>query len=252
MAPRRMVFLGGNGHCSARLALARAALTECGIDLVDVAYPGFEGRPRAEDLNAFLQGVFEQAKAASGGGSGVITYATGIGGLIAVCLRARGALLDAPLILQAPVLWGLRRRLMPRLMRLGLARAAARRMFATAPFQRRFVRRQFVRPPTAEARAAFFEGYARCDGFPDLFAWFTPPVLRDLVPRLAARPGALREVTVWWGGRDRVVRPTELRWTEAALGTSWPLRVFPEWGHYPMIDDPVGWARECARWARET
>jgi pimeloyl-ACP methyl ester carboxylesterase len=240
MAARRVVFLGGNGHCSARLALARPALTVAEMDLLDVAYPGFEGRPRAKDLEAFLDAVSPQARAAEGKGS--LVYATGIGGLIALCLRARGEL-DAPLLLQAPVLWGLDRRIMPRLMRLRVARAAVGRLFATAPFQRRFVRRHFMETPSPEVQAAFFEGYARCGAFPDLFAWFTPGLLRQLETRVAARPGAMRSVSIWWGGRDRVVTSEELGWTEAALGTAWPLRVFPAWGHYPMIDDPEGWAR---------
>ena len=241
MAPRRVVFMGGNGHCSARLALARPALAAAGMEIVDVAYPGFEGRPRAKDLDGFLGGLPAQATAA--GGNGGLVYATGIGGLVSLCLRARGELLDVPLLLQAPVLWGLQRRLMPRLMRLRVARATARGLFATSPFQRRFVRRHFMRPLSAESAAAFFEGYALCATFADFFAWFTPNLLRDLEARLRQRPEALRRVSAWWGGRDQVVTSDELRWTADALGTTWPLRVFPDWGHYPMIDDPEGWAR---------
>jgi pimeloyl-ACP methyl ester carboxylesterase len=241
MARRGVLFLGGNGHCSARLAPARPALAAAQVDLVELLYPGFDGRPRANDLEAFLQGVSEQAKTAVG--NGAVVYATGIGGLIALCLRARGDLLRAPLLLQAPVLWGLERRLMPRLMRLRVARAAASRLFATAAFQRRFVRRHFMRATSDETRAAFFEGYARCAAFPDLVAWFTPGFLRHLGTRLVEKPETLQRVSVWWGGRDRIVTTDELRLTEASLGTTWPLRVFPDWGHYPMIDDPDGWAR---------
>jgi len=237
-----VVFLGGNGHCAARLSLAREALGCGDVALVDVRYPGFEGRPRAPDLETFLRCASEEIAAAAGAGRSIL-YATGIGGLIALCLRARGGMPDAPLILQAPVLWGLDRRVMPRLMRLRLARATASRLFATPLFQRRFVRRHFMRRPSTETQAGFFEGYARCAAFPDLFAWFTPHLLRDLEERLASRPEALRRVTVWWGGRDRIVTPEELRWTPAALGGPWPLRVFHGWGHYPMIDDPEDWAR---------
>jgi len=233
--------MGGNGHCSARLALARPALAAVEMELVDVAYPGFEGRPRAEDLDGFLGAVSAQATAAARNDG--LVYATGIGGLIALCLRARSELLDSPLLLQAPVLWGLQRRLMPRLMRHAPVRAAATRLFASPAFQRRFVRRYFTRPPSREMRDAFFEGYAGCAAFADLFEWFGPSLLRHLEADLAGRPEAARRLSVWWGGRDRVVTPDELRWTEAALGTTWPLRLFPEWGHYPMIDDPEGWAR---------
>lgn len=244
MAPRRVVFFGGNGHCAARLDLARPALADIGLDLVGVAYPGFEGRPRANDLEAFLDGALPQARPAAGNDG--LVYATGIGGLIALCLRARGEMLQAPLLLQAPVLWGLERRLMPRLMRGRLARAAAARAFSSRSFRRLFVRRHFVETPSAEVQAAFFDGYARCGAFPDLFAWFTPGRLRQLERDLAADPAALGDVAVWWGRRDRVVTPRELRWTEQALGTTWPLRVFPDWGHYPMIDAPGAWARALA------
>jgi pimeloyl-ACP methyl ester carboxylesterase len=246
MALRRVVFFGGNGHCSARLDLARPALADVGLDLVGLAYPGFEGRPRANDLEAFLDGALPQARAAAGNDG--LVYATGIGGLIALCLRARGELGNAPLLLQAPVLWGLQRRLMPRLMRSRLASAVAARLFSSTPFRRLFVRRHFVETPSAEMQAAFFDGYARCAAFPDLFAWFTPGRLRQLERDLAARPAALRDITVWWGGRDRVVTPRELRWTEQALGTTWPLRVFPDWGHYPTIDAPEAWAQALGRY----
>jgi pimeloyl-ACP methyl ester carboxylesterase len=237
------MFLGGNGHCAERLALARPALVDAHVSLAEVRYPGFEGRPRAKDLDAFLHAVSDETAAPAAGKGPDLAYATGIGALIALALRARDELLEVPLLLQAPVLWGLEHRWMPRLMRLRLARAAVGRVFASKPFQRRFARRHFMRRPSVEMQAAFFDGYARCAALPDLFAWFTPTVLRQIEEQLEGRPTALRNVTIWWGGRDHVVTPREMRWTEEALGTRWPIRVFPDWGHYPMIDEPEAWAR---------
>lgn len=126
---------------------------------------------------------------------------------------------------------------------------ALSRAFATAAFQRRFVRRSFTLPPEAETAAAFFDGYARCAALPDFFAWLTPDLLRSLERELARRPEALREIRIWWGGRDAVVSPRELEWTAAALrpAACWPLRIVPEWGHYPMIDAPGAWTEEIAR-----
>jgi len=245
MSQRRVAFLGGNGHCAARVAASRSALAKDGIELADVRYPGFEGRERAADLEALLRSVSDEIAAVADAG---LVYATGIGGLIALCLRARGEWLDVPLLLQAPVLWGLERRLMPRLMRRGVAQALVGRVFATRMFQRRFVRRHFARPPSAEMRSAFFEGYARCAALPDLFAWFTPRLLRELEGHLRDRPEAVQDIEVWWGGRDRVVSPRELAWTEEALGVKWPLRVFSGWGHYPMIDEAGAWSQAvCSR-----
>jgi phosphohistidine swiveling domain-containing protein len=231
----KVIFLGGNGHCAARLAAARRFLGEIEVD--EVAYPGFEGRPRAANLDAFLAAVYAHLQNAAP----AMVYATGIGGLLALCLRARGDLGETPVLLQAPVLWGLERRWMPRLMRLPPARAALGRVFATPTFQRRFVRTYFTHPPDPGTIAAFFDGYARCAAAPDLFAWFTPALLRSLERDFAARPAALQGIEIWWGGLDRVVSLHELGWTEAALRHRWPLRIFGEWGHYPMIDEPEAW-----------
>lgn len=236
-----LLFFGGNGHSEARLRAARAAAALVGFVIDDVAYPGFEGRPRASSLEAFLDAIAVPAPAAR------VVYATGIGGLFALALRARGALRDRPLILQAPVLWGLEHRWMPRLMRAPPVRRAASWLFSRRRFQSAFARRYFTRPLTIEEQASFFDGYARCAAMTDLFAWLTPAWLRRLEAQFAADRRALDDVAVWWGGRDLVVTPEELRWTEAALNVQWPPRVFPDWGHYPMIDTPEQWAEIVGR-----
>jgi pimeloyl-ACP methyl ester carboxylesterase len=249
----KLLYLGGNGHCAGRLALARrvlvrlaAAGTIAPFDLIDVPYPGFEGRARASSLETFLESLSRSIAEASQGADRLLLYGTGIGGLLALCLRGRGEWLDVPLLMQAPVLWGLERRLMPRLMRFGLARFFLSRVFAWGWFQRRFVRKQFERLPAPEVVADFFDGYARCSALPDLFKWLTPRLLRDLERQFAERPEALQRIEVWWGGRDRVVDLRELACTEQALSTHWPLRLFPGWGHYPMIDEPEEWVKDIS------
>jgi len=233
-----VAFLGGNGHCAARLAAARPFLEE--IDLDEVPYPGFEDRPRAGSFDDFSTAVSQHLRRTAP----AMVYAMGIGGLLALCLRARGELIGTPLLLQAPILWGLEHRWMPRLMRRGPVRQGLGKLFATPAFQRWFAAKTFTHRPALPVLAAFFDGYARCPAAPDLFAWLAPPLLRVLERDLAARPTALAEIQLWWGGRDRVVALRELEWTRTALGARWPVRVFPAWGHYPMIDDPAGWARE--------
>lgn len=212
------------------------------FELVEVAYPGFEDRPRVGSLPTFLDAIASQLNRSDSIGSrNRLLYATGIGGLLALGLRARGDALDLPLLFQAPVLWGLEHRLMPRLMRLRLARSLLGWIFANHWFQARFVRKHFIQSPSTEMRRSFFDGYARCTALPDFFAWLTPGFLRSLEHDLAARPGALEQITVWWGGRDSVVSLQELAWTEQALGVKWPVRIMPHWGHYPMLDVPQEW-----------
>jgi pimeloyl-ACP methyl ester carboxylesterase len=248
---RQLLFYGGNGHSAARLALARLALAELAqqggiedFDLVNVPYPGFENRPRAKDLDAFLDAL--STVIAGRSAKPMVLYGTGIGGLLVLCLRARGEWLDVPVLLQAPVLWGLERRWMPRILRLGPVRFALHRLFAFSWFQSRFVRQQFERPLAPTLRKAFFQGYADCPAAADFFAWLTPALLRRLENQFAGRPQALEGITVWWGRRDRVVNLQELAWTEQALGVRWPVRIFPTWGHYPMIDEPHDWVREVS------
>lgn len=237
----RFVFLGGNGHARARLVPAWRALsaTRGAFELQEAVYPGFEDRPRSLSFDAFLDAV-----AASVGdlarGRRTVLYATGIGALFALCLRARGGP-RVPLLMQGPVLWGLERRLMPRLSALGPARRAIGVAFASRFFEAHFVRRNFVVAPPDDVRERFFDGYARCSALADFFAWLTPTLLRDLERRFTDDPAALDRIAIWWGGRDRIVTPKELAWTARALHVSWPIRMFPAWGHYPMIDDPQRW-----------
>jgi len=243
---RRVLFLGGNGHCAARLGPARAALQRAGapFELSDVDYPGFEGRAAPSDFDTFLEGV--AGEVARGAGTASLVYATGIGGLLALCLRARGQLLHVPLLLQAPVLWGLERRLMPRLLRLPLAHLAFDGLVAWKPFQVHFAGRCFERPLSTEGRDAFFAGYAHCPVAPDLFRWMGPALLRHLEDAFGRAPQALESVSIWWGGRDRILARRELVWTRQAVDVAWPVRVIPEWGHYPMIDEPDGWVAAVA------
>jgi hypothetical protein len=243
-----VLFFGGNGHSAARLTTVRAVLDRMGpaapFELLDLPYPGFEGRPSAGGRETFLD---ECARAAAAviARDDVFVYATGIGALLAVTLRARRRLGAHPLILQGPVLWGLEHRWMPRIARAGLAPLIPR-LFAWPAFQRHFVRRHFVTTPDDAAPSGFFDGYARCPASADLFRWCAPSWLRDVERTVARDPGTLESIEVWWGGRDRVVNPSELRWTEGALGVRWPERTFAAWGHYPMIDDAEGWVRAVA------
>jgi pimeloyl-ACP methyl ester carboxylesterase len=237
-SPLLALHFGGNGHAACRLDRVRDVIQRqhLPIELVDLAYPGFDGQPPAADLDAFLDAVATQVDRTPAR----LAVATGIGALIALTLRARGRL-PLPLVLQSPVLWGLEHRRFPRLMRWWLPRALIGGLFRLPPFQKHFIRKHFERPLSPIESAAFFRGYRDCRAFGALFTWFTPALLRDLERQFAASPDRLEGVTVWWGGRDPVVTPAELDSTRRALGVDWPLRVFDTWGHYPMSDRPEEW-----------
>lgn len=244
----RVLFLGGNGHSEERLDPARRALEALPetqqLELRAIRYPGFEGRPRAASFEELLDATERDLDLADSSGQGVV-YATGIGALVALALRARATSPQRRLILQGGVLWGLEERLFPKLMR-GPMPHLLRAAFNTRLVQARFVRKHFRRTPSAEERADFFRGYARCGSFADLFRWLDAGLLRSLERSFAARPAALSDIEVWWGERDSVVGLAELERTQQILDTNWRVQTFPEWGHYPMLDVPGEWVQALA------
>ncbi|MEK7466702.1 MAG: alpha/beta hydrolase [Planctomycetota bacterium] len=249
-AATRVVFLGGNGHCTGRLNPARSALArmlgagKCApLEIREVEYPGFEGRAPAATLEDFLAEAGRQtAQLAT---PSTVLYGTGAGGLILLALRARDA---APgrIILQAPVLWGLEARRFPLWMRVPAAGAMVRAAMRTSPVRWWFSGKYFTGRVHGEVKREFFRGYARCRGFARLFSWLATPFLRDLEARFREKPSRLEDIEIWWGGKDRVLTTEELAPTEAALGVKWPLRDFPSWGHYPMIEAPEEWIAAVA------
>ena len=174
MPPHRIAFLGGNGHCAARLAAARSTCRRS--DPFRHSVPRLRGPAAGPGLRGFPGGRGMHLREAAPHR----VYAMGIGGLLALWFPGPRRALEIPLLLQAPILWGLERRLMPRVMRLGPARLLLTRLFASAPFQRHFVCQVLHPPPCPETVRAFFDGYARCAAAPDLFAWLTPALLRSL------------------------------------------------------------------------
>ena len=76
-----------------------------------------------------------------------------------------------------------------------------------------------------------------------LFGWFTPEWLRTLERAFASHPERLNDITIWLGERDQVVDISELEVTEHALNVRWPIVRFPNWGHYPTLDEPEEWAQ---------
>jgi pimeloyl-ACP methyl ester carboxylesterase len=246
IAPCEVAYFGGNGHDSVRLERTREELARLRghkrpIVLREAVYPGFEGREMASSLDEFLDRARDSLSDRP-----TLAVGSGIGGLIALTLRARGRL-DAPLVLHAPVLWGLETRLFPKLMRWRAPRLAVTRLFRLPWFQARFVRKHFQRPLDATTRARFFDGYRRCPAFGQLFEWFTPDLLRDLEQRFRAHPERLERAQVWWGDGDLVLGPRERDLTEKALGRlPWSERRFPGWGHYPSMDAPREFADAIA------
>ncbi len=243
MSRPTVLFLGGNGHDPVRLEGVRGVLpkADAPFDIVELPYPESRTYDELLDQLELCCSKWQTERPHH------LVYSTGIGGLVSLSLRARGALADCPLILQGAVLWGLERRWFPRIMRFpGMPNLLAR-AFTSKRIQKRFNARHFLAEPTPDWSKRFFAGYADAGAFASWFRWLTPSLLRRLERELPSRDGALEQVEAWWGEADSVVGAEELRITERALGVHIPLRTFAGWGHYPMIDDPEGWVAEVGR-----
>ncbi|MEO0652292.1 MAG: alpha/beta hydrolase [Planctomycetota bacterium] len=237
MATPRVALLPGNGWADVRAEPARAALAAAGdpFALEVCSYPAA----------ATFEELLTALDARLGACDPAVVHATGIGGLVALALRARGHLRGRRLVLQGAVLWGLEQRRFPRLMRLpGMPRLLVA-MLRTAPIRRRFARKHFLANHDAAFLERFFAGYADAGEFARWFAWLTPSLLRQLERELTLE--AMANLSAWWGELDHVVGLDELRQTERALGVTIPVQRFPDWGHYPMLDAPASWVKEVAR-----
>jgi len=240
---RGPLFLGGLGHALCRLAPARTAARSFGFDVKEVLYPGFEGRAPSAGIDEFLDAVEQQVEIYRLSHKRRLVYATGFGSLVALALRARGRFVELPFVFQGAVPWHTVRAVGGRPQVGAGLRANLRR----PDYQERYVARHFQRALEAGEVRAFFSGFATCDICEALFAWLTPGWLADLEGRLTARRAALEGIAVWLGGRDALVHPSELEMTEAALGVHWPRVVVEDWGHFPYLDDPLGWVEAVRR-----
>ncbi len=234
---RGPLFLGGLGHALCRLAPARTAARAFGFDVKEVLYPGFEGRPPSASFEDFLDNIESQVDVYRLSHARRLLVATDFGCLVALALRARGRFPDLPFVFLGAVPWR-------QVQTIGGQRAAGdrlRQLLRDGSVQARYVERHFQRPLPADAARAFFSGFGACEIQSELYDWLSPGWLADLEGRLAARPGALEGIAVWLGEEDRLVDVAELDATERALGVRWPRAAFEGWGHFPYLDDPLGW-----------
>lgn len=244
---RRLGFLGGYGHSPAWLERATTSLLAHGVELVDIPYPGFAGRAPAPDLETFLQEVASALEAARVDA----LYALGVGGALALFLRRQGAA-RLPILMQAPELLGTPRSLQLRWMRKPKVQRLVPRLWRSKWFTSLLARRYFQRPLDDAERSALFEGLAGCTLMFSLMAWINPESTADLKRFFQLERDLLhKDIYVWWGGRDVLVSEFELYEGEDDLTrVHWPVELYDAWGHYPMVDDPAGWAAEVARHLR--
>jgi pimeloyl-ACP methyl ester carboxylesterase len=235
-----VIAVHGNGGGASRWALLPRPLAP-DVALHAVTLPGFEGRPLPDGpvtMATFADALRAVVRAAP---RPRVVLGHGIGGSIALdALGGAGAEIDG-IILHAPVGARLDTRAFPRLMAAPPVRRAVRLGISSLPARLvgRLVLFRSAPPGTADR---FLREYRRCEAFEPMFDLLTAEWFAGLEP--VAVPGLLL-----WGSRDRVLDVDHLADFQRLVPRA-TRHVEPGWGHFPMLDEPDGYAAVVARSAR--
>ena len=231
--------MAGNGGNAARWEQLPVPLAE-GVQLRGVQLPGFDGRPlphpnpTVDDFAGWLAEDINKRDRPR------VLFGTGIGGSIGL-QAAQSANLADGYIFHSPVGPNLDTRLLPKLMKPRPLRSAVKKTIG-GPAGRLLLRRRYRDRLSPEIIDDFAQGYLTCDAFEVLWdvldaEWFT-----SLQP--IAEPAILL-----WGGKDAVLGTDLAEGFKSVLPDA-EVVVEPDWGHYPMLENPTEFAAAIASIAR--
>jgi pimeloyl-ACP methyl ester carboxylesterase len=237
----RLVAVHGNGGGAFRFSRV-AEHMPADVAIVAPDLPGFGGAPRDPSITTLAGFADALARIVRDVPRPRVVLGHGVGGSIALELLQREAELVDGVILHAPVGARLDRRWFPKLMRPRPMRELVRRVLAsrlTRPFLRR---RLFDDRVPREVVDGFFDGYAKCEAFGDLFDMIDATWFAGLAP--VDVPAVLL-----WGERERVLGVDQVDAFRSLLPRA-SVEIVPEWDHFPMLETPREYAEVVARLAR--
>jgi len=238
-----VVALAGNGGNRARWAQLPQPLDNVvgnEIRLQGVSLPGFEGlalphkNPTIDDFAAWLADAIDALD------SPKVFFGTGIGGSIGLQAAQRAGLADA-YIFHSPVGPNLDTRLLPKLMKPPLVRKAAKHLIG-GPAGRVLLRRRFGNTLPPAAINDFAQGYLDCEAFEVMWDILDADWFDALEP--IAEPTALV-----WGAEDGVLGADLAKDFSSVLPDA-EVIIEETWGHYPMLEDPAGFALSISALSR--
>jgi pimeloyl-ACP methyl ester carboxylesterase len=236
-----IVALHGNGGGAFRFQRVQPYIPDS-IRFSAVTLPGFARVPPQPHLDSLAAYAVHLNSLLAVEKRPLILLGHGIGGSIALELaQHEEAGLDG-LILHAPVGTRLERRLFPRLMALPGARRLGQWLFSARLVRPLFKRLLFSRPVPAAYLDRFFEEYRHCAVFGQMFELISPAWFKSLHP--VRLPTALL-----WGEQERLLKVDQLD-DYRALCPNALVRIVPNWGHFPMIEQPEAYAREIVTLAQ--
>lgn len=230
-----LVAVHGNGGGAWRFERVRPFLPE-EVRFTTPTLPGFGRVPRDPALASLRDYATRLRSLIADEPRPLVLLGHGIGGSLLLELAQFAPEAGDALILHAPVGARLESRLLPRLLRSRAAAAIGQRALASRLLRPLWRRRLLSTPVPRVYLDRFFGEYRSCAVFGDMFALITPEWFASLRP--VPTPGALL-----WGERDGVLGVDQLEAFRVLLPgclVSLPRR----WDHFPMVEDPEGYARE--------
>jgi pimeloyl-ACP methyl ester carboxylesterase/phosphohistidine swiveling domain-containing protein len=237
-----LIAIHGNGGGGFRFERVRPHLPP-DIILHTPTLPGFDGvspNPAYTTLRDYAEHLYQEIESLP---HPRVLLGHGIGGAIVLELVQHHTNAVDAFILHAPVGARLDKRLLPRLMNLPLARRMGQQMVAAEGIRPLWTRLLFSRPIPPDMRDRFFEAYGQSAAFGQMFEVITPTWFQGLQP--ITTPAALL-----WGAKEQVLSANHLNDFRRVLPDA-VTRTVPNWGHFPMVEQPAEYATEVAALARQ-
>lgn len=233
--PFTLVAVHGNGGGAFRFSLLPPHLPQQ-VRFHAVTLPGFADEPSDPTLTTVADYANKLRELLADLPRPLILLGTGIGGTFALDYAQRFPL-DG-LILHAPVGTRLDSRLFPRLMKLPGMTQAGQWAFSTPLLRPFWSRRLFKTALPPAVTQQFFAEYRQCQVFGQMFSIITTDWFDSLQPQPV--PAALL-----WGEEERILTVDQLEDYKSLLPNH-VVRTVPGWDHFPMLDDPAGYAAEIS------
>jgi len=234
----QLLAVHGNGGGGRRFARLPDDLG--GVVLHAPTLPGFGGRPlgAVDGVSGLAAALREELVALP---RPRVVLGHGIGGSVALELLCNEPDLADGLVLHAPVGTRLDTRWFPRLLRPQWVRRAVQ-LGISSRLLRPLWRRTLVRDVPAPWDAEFLAAYADAEAFGAMFDWLTADWFDAL-------PSVQLPAVLLWGSDDRVLGADQRADYHRLLPAAGE-RTVDGWGHFPMLADPAGYAREVATLVR--
>ncbi|WP_035054441.1 PEP-utilizing enzyme [Andreprevotia chitinilytica] len=229
MTSPTLYLLGGNGSCAEWWQDALSSFQHYQPEPVEL--PGFGNNPQppCSSIAELADALLAQTQ------PGQAIYGVGVNSLVVLHALVKQPRHFSRVILQSPVGAFLWERRLPKIMGWRPLRALAHWLVGHYP--QRFHRKFSTQRWTTAQYARMGDGYRRCRAFEPYWDIMRADAALTLFDRIET------PIELIWGQHDGVI-PWEqaAAWEGVLCRAELSVTLQPDWGHYPWIDDPAGFA----------